>query len=114
MRDPSDEHEALGVVDRVHDPVVAHPDPEVVSSRELRRAARARVDSEPVYRRLDPITHDSAKPAEPSRGFGMQPDLIHRDLGLAVANVGPRDRSVPVLAGLKRSEAVLEIVEPLE
>ena len=77
MGDPGDEHEALGVVDRVHDPVVAHADPEVVAAGELRRTSRARVGCEPVDRGLDPVAHGATEPAKRSHGFGVQPDLVH-------------------------------------
>ena len=50
MGDPGDEHEALGVVDRVHDPVIAHPDPEVVATGELHCAPRTRVNGEEGWR----------------------------------------------------------------
>lgn len=104
MRDPGDEHEALAVIDGVHDPIVADQDPEVW---------RTRVGCEPVDRRLDPVAHGAAKPSERSCGFRVQPDLVH-PLRAVCADVAPRDRGVTLVAGLERSEAVLEIVEPLE
>lgn len=49
--DASDDHQSLGIVDRVHDAVVADADPEVVAPGELLAPDRARVDGEPVDRR---------------------------------------------------------------
>ena len=41
MGDSRDDHESLGIVDGVDDPVIADPDAEVVSTGELRRSGRA-------------------------------------------------------------------------
>jgi hypothetical protein len=114
MGDPGDEHEALGVVHRVHDPVVADSDPEVVTPGELRRAPRTWVCCKPVDRGFDPVAHGTTEPAKRSHGFRVQPDLIHPGLRAALADIAPRDRDVTLVASLKRSEAVLEVVEPLE
>lgn len=113
MGDPGDEHEALAIVDGVHDSVVADSNPEVVPAGELHRASRTRVGCEPVDRRLNPVAHGAAEPSERSCGFRVQPDLVH-PLRPVCADVAPWDRGVTLVAGLERGEAVLEIVEPLE
>lgn len=76
---PGNEHEALGVVDRIHDPVVAHPDLEVVTSGELRRATRTRVGCEPVNRSLDPVANGTTEPAKRSHGVQSADSRVHPD-----------------------------------
>jgi hypothetical protein len=55
VRDPRNDEEALGVVDCVHDPIVAHTNAVVVPAGELRAADRARVLGETVDRPFDAI-----------------------------------------------------------
>ena len=114
MGDPGDEHEALGVVDRVHDPVVAHPDAKVVAAGELHGAVRTRLCREAVDRALDPVTYASPEPTKRPHSFGMEPDLVHSGLGATLADLAPLHSGVALIAGLQRREAVLEVVEPLD
>jgi len=44
----------------------------------------------------------------------MQPDLVHPDLRAVFADLTPRHCGVALVTGLKRREAVLEVVEPFE
>ena len=53
MRDASDDDKALGVVDRIHDPVVANANTVIVSSRKLHAPNGTRIRGEPVDRRSD-------------------------------------------------------------
>jgi hypothetical protein len=58
--DSRDQDDSLLVVDPVHDAIVADADPEVVAAGELLRSARARVVTEGVDRRPDPVPRRAA------------------------------------------------------
>ena len=76
MGNSGHEHEPLRVVHRVHDPVIADPNPEVVAAGELRRAVRTRIRRERVDRRTNPFSHPPLEAAVRPRRFGMQANLV--------------------------------------
>lgn len=115
VRDSRNEDELLGVVDRVHDPVVAYADPEVVAPGKLDGAVRAGVGGEAVDRILDPLAQAPPKSGEGSHGLRLEPNLVHERLWAALADFAPRPRhgGVALVTSLERGEAVLEVVEPV-
>jgi hypothetical protein len=76
VRDSGDDHEPHVVVDRVHDPVVADADPEVVASGELDRASRPRLLGEAVDRGGYAITRWALEAPVSARRIAMEADLV--------------------------------------
>jgi len=70
-RDAGDDDEPLGIVDRVHDPVVDDANAEVVSPGEPREARWSRIAGESVYRGSDPLAERSLEAPERTRGIRM-------------------------------------------
>jgi hypothetical protein len=56
VSDSGDDHQTLSIVDGVHHAVVTNPDPVVVATGELDRAARSRIVGEGVDRGPDPVS----------------------------------------------------------
>ena len=100
VRDPGDEDEALRVVDRVDDPVVAHSDPKVVAARELDSPGWARIDGEPVDRVLDPLAQSAPQPPERSHRLRTKPYLVHGGLLVVPADFAPRHGGLGLVARL--------------
>lgn len=82
VRDPGDDHHAVAVVDGVHDPVVADPDPVVVAAGELDGAGWAWLERERVDRVSDAIEERGVKASVRAHGLAVQAHLV-RPAGLA-------------------------------
>lgn len=77
MGDSSDEHDPVGVDDRVHDSIRADPDPEVVAAGQLRRATRTRFGRERVDCLADPLSHRPLEAAVRARSLRVKANLVH-------------------------------------
>lgn len=53
MGDAGDDHHAIGIVDGVDDPMVAHPDPEIVAALEPDDPCRPRLQGESIKGDVD-------------------------------------------------------------
>lgn len=80
MGNAGNDDEPFGIVDGVHDPVIAYANSEVVSPRELDCSRRARLGAESVDRSGNPSTERSLKPAVSPRRSRMKADFV--SLGL--------------------------------
>ena len=76
VADTGDDNEAVGVVRRVHDSVVAHANPVVVAAGELRAADRAWIPSQRVHSHSHALAHGSVKPAELPCRCRNESDLV--------------------------------------
>jgi hypothetical protein len=78
VRDPCHEHNLLGVVDGVDDPVVADADAEVVAAGEPHDPVGTRLYGELVDRCTETLTNGTLKAAVRACRVRMETDLVQR------------------------------------
>src|SRR6266478_3387486 len=115
VRDPGHYHELALVIDRVHDPIVASSNSEVITSRQLRSSGWAWVLSQGIDRSFDPVAETAMKPVIGLNGRRMQPDLEGRSaLRQLASNLGPGHARRLVVPSLQRRQAVLQELQPVD
>jgi hypothetical protein len=78
VSESSDEDEALGIIDGVHDPVVAHANAIVVSAGELRHPHRPRIDRQAVDDDSDSIAEPPLEASVFASRRGLQSNFVLR------------------------------------
>lgn len=76
MGDSSDDHDALGVIDGVHDPVVAHSNSIIVAPGELDGAGRAGIAGKCVDGGCDALSEWVVETSVRPRCLRMQADVV--------------------------------------
>lgn len=114
MRDANDDHAASGVVDLVHDPPVSDPDAVVGASRKLDAPRRPWLVGQTVNGCADTLTRDAFRAGCTRVRREAREGSRNGRRGRLSTNLAPRPKSclVPLGASVRRSEAVLEILDP--
>jgi hypothetical protein len=114
VRDPRDQDETLCIIDDVDDPMVADPDPEVLTPGELRRAVCPRIPSESVDRFRDTLARRAMRAPVGACRRRMDTNLVDRLGRSLLPDVRPRHGELELVASLERGETVLEVIQPVE
>ncbi len=78
VRDARDEHEPIGIVHRVDDPIVTDADPVVISAGELDDTCGPRLSRERIDRGADSLSQRTLKSSVVAHCCGMQSNLVRR------------------------------------
>lgn len=76
MGDSSDDHQALVVVDGIHDPVVADSNPIIVAPGELDDSYRSGTVGQAIDRGRDTVAERAVETPIRARRLGVQADLV--------------------------------------